>query len=123
MMQVKVKKGRRVKNTGQWLIAIIIVACCMVSVPCSDLLARDVPPPSITITEGEIDAGASAAPQGEYFTIGSPQEDVERIEGKPDDKFFDGRRMIWYYGQDAVYIDFYGKVDGIENNSGKLKFR
>ena len=114
---------KRMKNTRQWPVVIVVAACCMVSAPCADLLARDVPPPSITITEDEIADSPSAAPQGDYFTIGSQQEDVERIQGEPDDKFWDGRRMIWYYGEDAVYIDFYGRVDGVENSSGKLEFR
>ena len=61
--------------------------------------------------------------QGNYFTLDSTQEDVVRIQGEPDSKFFDGRYFIWYYGKDDVYIDFYGRVVGADNNSGNLMFR
>lgn len=87
------------------------------------LCATERPPADIVITEKEIadaDAGDTA---GDYFTIDSQQEDVRRIQGEPDDKFFDGRYFIWYYGEDDVYFNFYGEVVGADNKSGKLKFR
>lgn len=87
--------------------------------------AAERPPADIVITSDEI-AGApagGAGQQGDYFTLDSTQEDVVRIMGEPESKFFDGRYFIWYYGKDDVYIDFYGRVAGADNNSGKLKFR
>ena len=83
--------------------------------------ARMGTPPAITIgDEGTSDTDAQ---QGDSFTTGSSDEDVRRVQGEPDDKFFDGERKIWYYGKDAVYFNFHGEVVGVENNSGNLKFR
>jgi hypothetical protein len=99
------------------VIAVVIICAGMLS-------AAQKPPADIVITSDEIaNAPGSDSQQGDYFTIDSQQEDVVRIMGEPDSKFFDGRYFIWYYGKDDVYIDFYGRVVGADNNSGKLKFR
>ncbi len=104
----------------------IPVAAAAVVIICAGILsAGQRPPADIVITSDEI-ANAPAGgdgQQGDYFTLDSTQEDVVRVQGEPDSKFFDGRYFIWYYGKDDVYIDFYGRVAGADNNSGKLKFR
>jgi len=94
---------------------------CMVVLHGEALGAKMGTPPAITI--GDEDTPDSDAQQGDYFTTGSNDEDVRRVQGEPDNKFFDGERKIWYYGDDAVYFNFHGEVVGIDNKSGKLKFR
>ena len=101
------------------LVAVVAVVICA-----GMLSAAQRPPADIVITSDEIaNAPGGDDQQGDYFTIDSTQEDVVRIQGEPDSKFFDGRYFIWYYGKDDVYIDFYGRVVGADNNSGNLKFR
>jgi|GEM_PF-5675242 hypothetical protein len=85
--------------------------------------ATERPPADIVITEQEIADAGGGDGSGDYFTIDSQQADVQRIQGEPDSKFFDGRYFIWYYGQDDVYFNFYGEVVGADNKSGKLKFK
>ena len=60
---------------------------------------------------------------GDFFSIDSTDEDVRRVQGEPDEKFFDGDRRVWYYGKDAVYFDVYGRVVDVQDYSGKLKFK
>lgn len=76
----------------------------------------------VDLTESELNA-VDSGKQGDYFTIDSTPDDVRRVEGEPDEMFDDGRRKVWYYGKDAVYFTYYGKVVGVDNNSGKLKFQ
>ena len=103
---------------------ILGVAMIAIAVFTGALSAAQRPPADIVITSDEIaNAPGGDSQQGDYFTIDSQQEDVVRIMGEPDSKFFDGRYFIWYYGKDDVYIDFYGRVVGADNNSGNLKFR
>lgn len=78
-------------------------------------------PATITITAEEADD--SGGPQGDYFTIDANDDDVRRIQGEPDNKFFDGENEVWYYDGDAVYFDPYGRVVSVKNDSGNLKFR
>ena len=101
------------------------IVICSAMVCCKQLLAKEPPPPDIVITGQEIASTSdNIAVQGkDYYTIDSEMDDVRRIQGEPDDKFFDGRYKVWYYGKDAVYFNYYGKVVGAENKSGNLKFR
>lgn len=106
--------------------AFISLAVAAAVIICAGMLfAAQRPPADIVITSDEIANAPTGGDgqQGDYFTLDSTQEDVTRIMGEPDSKFFDGRYFIWYYGKDDVYIDFYGRVVGADNNSGKLKFR
>jgi hypothetical protein len=103
---------------------IFSAAAAAVIICAGTLFAAQRPPADIVITSDEIaKAPGGDSRQGDYFTLDSTQEDVVRVQGEPDSKFFDGRYFIWYYGKDDVYIDFYGRVVGADNNSGNLKFR
>jgi hypothetical protein len=107
---------------GIFVIAVITV--CVAGLNVGSSFAADKPLPEVEITAEEIaDTPTPMVPQqqGEHFTIGSTKDDVERIQGKPDEKYFDGNNMIWYYGKDAVYFDFYDRVNGVDNKSGNLK--
>lgn len=104
--------------------AAVILAGCIGVVCCGSGIAKDKPQAGVNITEQEIEkAPAPVLPEdkGEHFTIGSYKDDIERIQGEPDEKYFDGDEMVWYYGPDAVYFDFYGRIRGVDNKDGKLK--
>ncbi len=104
---------------------LLTVGICVNSPIGKEAYAAQRPPADIVITDQEI-ADASSSDDssgGDYFSLDSQQADVQRIQGEPDSKFFDGRYFIWYYGQDDVYFNFYGEVVGADNNSGKLKFK
>ena len=55
----------------------------------------------------------------EYFSVGSTQEEVRKIQGTPTKIFLD----TWHYDYDSVDFDGSGRVIGYSNNSGKLKVR
>ena len=95
----------------------------MVMIPCGELHARD-QASSIEYLTGDDEASAkNKMTNGDYFTIDSTDEDVRRVQGEPDEKFFDGDRRVWYYGHDAIYFDVYGKVVDVQDYSGNLKFK
>jgi hypothetical protein len=103
--------------------ALMVAGCCMIIFAGGQVRAGSDSHP-IILTEEEI-ANAPVSDQGgqsgERFTIDSTKDDVERIQGVPDEKYFDGQDMVWYYGNDAVYFNFYGRVAGVDNKSGNLK--
>lgn len=112
------------KNRQKWIVAAAIIGYCVTALSGGDVLAEERPQPIIEISDQEIaDAPASDKDEqkGDYFSIDSDKDDVARIQGEPTEKFFDGRNMVWYYGDDVVYFNYYGRVVGADNKSGKLK--
>lgn len=83
---------------------------------------QESPRPIVELSENET-VTPDDGREKDYFTIDSTPDDVRRLQGEPDDMFDDGRRKVWYYGKDAVYFNYYGKVMDVDNNSGKLKFQ
>lgn len=105
------------------LIVILAAVICVAIVSCGELYAKPQESSIEYITGDDEVAAKSKMTGGDYFTIDSTDEDVRRVQGEPDNKFFDGDRRVWYYGKDAVYFDVYGKVVDVQDYSGNLKFK
>ena len=105
------------------LIVVSALFICVAMISCGELYARP-QASSIEYITGDDEVTAKSKMAGDdYFTIDSTDEDVRRVQGEPDDKFFDGDRRVWYYGKDAVYFNVYGKVVDVQDYSGNLKFK
>ena len=120
-MSIEVFKLRRKPGAVSGLFLITFISIAVMS--CGDLCAKDQASSIEYLSdEGEVSAKHKMA-GNDYFTIDSTDEDVRRIQGEPDDKFYDGDRRVWYYGKDAVYFDLYGKVVDVQDYSGNLRFK
>lgn len=58
--------------------------------------------------DGVFKIGMVAGPditKSEFFSIGSPKDDVVRLQGSPDEVTFRGRTQTWHYGPSKIVID------------------
>jgi len=104
--------GAEVKKKGRENILIAVAGVLLISILVGSFFAF----------RGGRDANEepqSASGEGPYITLGSTQEEVQRIQGTPTFKL----ERVWFYGDSQVQFDSDGKVAYIWNYSKNLKLR